>query len=79
MGGVPVLKRSRLHVRGRGIGMAALDRVKQQAASLGIAALHLEAARTNERAKRLRAQSDFRSRERFQLMTCCIRNSRQWS
>ena len=55
--------------RAKGIGKAALGLVKSEAASLGIRALHLEVARTNERAKRLYASAGFVARERFFLMS----------
>jgi ribosomal protein S18 acetylase RimI-like enzyme len=55
--------------RAKGIGRSALRLLKPQAAVLGLKALHLEVARTNERAQRLYASTGFRSRERFFLMS----------
>jgi ribosomal protein S18 acetylase RimI-like enzyme len=58
--------------RGRGIGSQVLAFVKQAATQLGIAALHLEVARTNEKARHLYAKAGFDSREQFHLMSCTI-------
>ena len=55
--------------RGRGIGRSVLRLLKPEAAALGLKALHLEVARTNERARRLYASAGFRSREQFFLMS----------
>ncbi|WP_299411888.1 GNAT family N-acetyltransferase [Acaryochloris sp. IP29b_bin.148] len=55
--------------RGQGIGKQVLDFVIRQAASLDIAALHLEVARANDRAKRLYSQAGFSARDRYHLMT----------
>jgi len=55
--------------RAKGIGKTALGLVKSEAASLGIKALHLEVARTNDRARRLYASAGFAARERFILMS----------
>lgn len=55
--------------RGQGIGRQALEFIACQAASLDIAALHLEVARTNDKAKRLYLKAGFSSRERYHLMT----------
>jgi len=55
--------------RARGIGRSVLRLLKPLAAALGLKALHLEVARTNERARRLYASTGFRSRERFFLMS----------
>ena len=57
-------------LRGRGIGSEVLDRVKAEAAVLGVHALHLEVARDNESARRLYERWGFRARERFHLMSC---------
>lgn len=59
-------------VREQGIGVSALTLVRQQAATLGIVALHLEVATTNETAKRLYWRAGFRSRERYHLMSCRV-------
>ncbi|WP_299493474.1 GNAT family N-acetyltransferase [Acaryochloris sp. IP29b_bin.137] len=58
--------------RGQGIGKQVLDFVIRQAASLDIAALHLEVARANDRAKRLYSQAGFLARDRYHLMTCKV-------
>ena len=58
--------------RGLGIGRQVLAFAKQEAAKLGIVALHLEVARTNEKAKRLYAKAGFDAREQFHLMSCAI-------
>ena len=55
--------------RAKGIGRSVLRLLKPKAAALGLKALHLEVARTNERARRLYASAGFRSRERFFLMS----------
>lgn len=55
--------------RGQGIGKQVLDFVIRQATSLNIAALHLEVAHTNDRAKRLYSQAGFSARDRYHLMT----------
>jgi ribosomal protein S18 acetylase RimI-like enzyme len=55
--------------RSKGIGKAALGLVRSEAASLGIKALHLEVARTNDRARRLYSSAGFTAREKFCLMS----------
>ena len=55
--------------RGKGIGRSVLRLLKPEAAALGLKALHLEVARTNERARRLYASAGFRAREQFFLMS----------
>ncbi|UJB70950.1 GNAT family N-acetyltransferase [Acaryochloris sp. 'Moss Beach'] len=55
--------------RGQGFGRQTLEFVIHQSASLKIAALHLEVARTNDRAKRLYLQAGFAARDRYHLMT----------
>ncbi len=55
--------------RSKGVGTAALQLVKVEAAALGIKALHLEVARSNDRARRLYASVGFGARERFVLMS----------
>ena len=55
--------------RGQGIGKQVLEFVIRQAASLGVAALHLEVSRANARAKRLYSQAGFSARNRYHLMT----------
>ena len=56
--------------RGRGLGRQALERVKAEAATAGVKALHLEVARGNTTAKDFYGKLGFRSRERFHLMSC---------
>jgi len=58
--------------RGKGIGKAILALVKAEAALLGIRVLHLEVARTNERAQRLYRSVGFMPRECFFLMSAAI-------
>lgn len=58
--------------RGKGFGKAALTLVKSEAASLGVTALHLEVARSNNQAQRLYRSAGFVSRERFFLMSAQI-------
>lgn len=55
--------------RSKGFGTAALQLVKTEAAVLGIKALHLEVARSNDRTRRLYASVGFEARERFVLMS----------
>lgn len=55
--------------RAKSIGRSVLRLLKPEATALGLKALHLEVARTNERARRLYASAGFRSRERFFLMS----------
>jgi GNAT superfamily N-acetyltransferase len=56
--------------RGQGAGGAVLQLLKQEAASLGVVALHLEVAKDNEPARRLYGQGGFLARERYCLMSC---------
>ena len=58
--------------RGRGYGSAVLVFLKQEAAALGIVALHLEVARDNQRARRVYQRWGFEPRERFHLMSCYL-------
>ncbi|MDX1379779.1 MAG: GNAT family N-acetyltransferase [Xanthomonadales bacterium] len=58
--------------RGRGLGSRVLDRVKTEARALGIAALHLEVARDNARARKLYEKWGFGAREQFTLMSCSL-------
>lgn len=55
--------------RGRGIGRAALSSACDVARTLGIKALHLEVAGTNEKAKSLYQGTGFETRDRFHLMS----------
>ena len=61
--------------RAKGIGKAALRLLRSEAESLGVKALHLEVARTNERAQRLYASAGFQAREQFFLMSAATTNS----
>ena len=62
--------------RGRGIGAAVLDEIKNQARDRQINSLHLEVARDNARACRLYAGSGFEPREKYLLMsTDLIKNA----
>ena len=58
--------------RSKGIGKSVLHLVKSQAESLEIRALHLEVARSNERARRLYASVGFKARGQFFLMSAEI-------
>ncbi len=58
--------------RGRGIGGLALDLVKQQAATLGVVALHLEVAKGNDCARMLYSKHGFASRDLYTLMSCAL-------
>lgn len=58
--------------RGKGIGTAVLERVKSEAARLGVRVLHLEVGLDNQRAKRLYLRAGFESRDRFHLMSCYL-------
>jgi ribosomal protein S18 acetylase RimI-like enzyme len=58
--------------RGRGHGSRVLEQVKAEARALGIAALHLEVARDNARARRLYEKWGFGAREQFTLMSCSL-------
>lgn len=58
--------------RGKGVGKAVFLLVKAQLAQVGIKVLHLEVARTNERAQRLYRSAGFVPRERFYLMSALI-------
>jgi ribosomal protein S18 acetylase RimI-like enzyme len=60
--------------RAKGIGKTALRLLKLEAASLGVNALHLEVARTNERARHLYASAGFEIREQFCLMSAMASN-----
>jgi GNAT superfamily N-acetyltransferase len=55
--------------RGRGIGREVLERVKEEAKSFGIRALHLEVARDNTRARTLYSELGFEAREKYVLMS----------
>ena len=58
--------------RGQGIGGRVLELVKRHARSSNVAALHLEVAKTNEKAKKLYAKSGFSPRDRYHIMSCSI-------
>ncbi|RIK37118.1 MAG: N-acetyltransferase [Chloroflexi bacterium] len=58
--------------RGKGYGKEVFCLVKAEAASLGVKVLHLEVARSNERAQRLYRSVGFVARERFFLMSAPI-------
>lgn len=56
--------------RGRGLGSRVVNRLKAEARALGIVALHLEVARTNDRARQMYEKWGFLARERYHLMSC---------
>lgn len=58
--------------RGKGFGKQVLAKVKSEAALLGVKALHLEVARSNEPAQRLYQAAGFESRERFFVMSTAL-------
>lgn len=58
--------------RGQGLGRKVLEAIKAEASRLRVIALHLEVARTNQRAKELYANLGFETRERFHLMSCSL-------
>lgn len=55
--------------RGRGLGKAALEALREEARRMGIVALHLEVGKENPRARRLYEGVGFRVRARYDLMT----------
>ena len=55
--------------RGQGFGRQALEAVQAEAVKFDVQALHLEVARTNERARRLYESTGFVARERYVIMT----------
>jgi GNAT superfamily N-acetyltransferase len=55
--------------RGKGIGTQTLEFIKLAAKDLDIRAIHLEVARTNTNAHRLYERSDFKTREKYILMS----------
>jgi len=55
--------------RAKGIGKTALRLLSNEVSALGIKALHLEVARTNERARRLYQSAGFEARGQFMLMS----------
>ncbi|HEX7026454.1 MAG TPA: GNAT family N-acetyltransferase [Gammaproteobacteria bacterium] len=60
--------------RDKGIGTGVLERVKSEAARLGVLVLHLEVGLDNQRARRLYSRAGFESRDRFHLMSCLVHN-----
>jgi len=58
--------------RGRGLGSRLLERMKEEAARLGIVALHLEVAHSNRAARRFYESTGFYARDRYFLMSCGI-------
>ena len=59
--------------RGKGFGRAALELAKSGAARLGIRALHLEVARTNDKAQRLYRKMGFIARDKYVLMSTTVK------
>ncbi len=55
--------------RGQGIGTQTLEFIKLAAQDLDIRAIHLEVARTNTKAHRLYERSNFKTREKYVLMS----------
>ena len=58
--------------RGKGIGTEVLTAIKSKLVTLGVTALHLEVAKSNQRAKHLYSKIGFSSRDCFHLMSCKI-------
>nr|WP_256471652.1 GNAT family N-acetyltransferase [Oceanicola sp. 502str15] len=56
-------------VRGRGIGMEALQKLLPALADAGVRWMHMEVDRDDEKAQRLYARAGFKSRERYMLMS----------
>ncbi len=56
-------------VRGRGIGMEALHKVMSALGEAGVAFMHLEVDREDDRAQRLYRRYGFEARERYFLMS----------
>lgn len=61
--------------RGKGFGKAVLALVKSEAALLGIKALQLEVARSNESAQSMYKSAGFVARERFFVMSASLENT----
>lgn len=61
--------------RGKGFGKAVLALVKSEAALLGVKALHLEVARSNESAQSMYKTIGFIARERFFVMSAPLENT----
>ena len=58
--------------RGLGVGSKVIARIKAELARHKVIALHLEVAKTNERAQRFYANLDFVIRARYELMSVVI-------
>lgn len=58
--------------RGRGLGTRVLERIKSEAKSMGVRALHLEVARSNAGARKLYSSAQFEAREDYMLMTSLL-------
>jgi GNAT superfamily N-acetyltransferase len=58
--------------RGKGFGKSSLELIKAEATKIGIRALHLEVARTNEIARKLYAGAGFEAREKYVLMSIIL-------
>jgi GNAT superfamily N-acetyltransferase len=56
--------------RGRGLGSRVVNLLKAEARALGAVALHLEVARTNDRARQMYEKWGFVARSRYHLMSC---------
>jgi len=63
--------------RGQGIGSKVLQMVKKKSAELGINSIHLEVARSNEKAQALYRKLGFQSRDKYFLMSLdvCHKNN----
>lgn len=61
--------------RGKGFGKAVLALVKSEAALLGVKALHLEVARSNEGAQSIYKSTGFVPREQFFIMSVPLENT----
>lgn len=55
--------------RGKGIGTKAITLVKDEARRLGVRALHLEVARSNDKAQKFYSRASFKPRDKYTLMS----------
>lgn len=58
--------------RGKGIGKAVLEAIKDEARKMDINAIHLEVARDNKKARSLYKAAGFEAREKYVLMSAML-------
>ena len=58
--------------RGSGLGLKVIAHIKSELAKHSVGALHLEVAKTNERAQRFYSRLGFTARDRYELMSVDI-------